>query len=87
MNTRIGFCSIISLTLFACSTTQEEDKTPQIEQEDTEPQFQSLSIVPNEDVTTSTPLSCIATATDNDGDILDISYDWFDGDENILRSD
>ena len=79
MNTRncILF-SILSLMTTACSVDSEQDDTKENTAEKSIPRFQSLSIVPNEDVRTSTSLSCLATATDDDGDILEISYQWKD---------
>ena len=46
--------------------------TDDIPEEQSVPKFQSLTILPNEDVNTSTSLTCIATASDDDGDILKI---------------
>ena len=57
----------------ACLKTETNNinDTPE---EQSVPKFQSLTIVPNEDINTSTSLTCIATASDEDGDILEISY-------------
>ena len=88
MNTRtIFFFSILSIVMSACSDKTETDNTDDIPEEQSVPKFQSLTILPNEDVNTSTSLTCIATASDDDGDILKISYRWLDTNGELLLED
>ena len=88
MNTRtISFLSILSIAMSACSEKTETDNINDTPEEQSVPKFQSLTIVPNEDVNTSTSLTCIATASDEDGDILEISYRWLDANGEVMLDD
>ena len=85
MNTRYSFFfSILSIVMSACSDKIETDDTNDIQEEQSLPKFQSLSILPSDAVSTSTSLTCIATASDDDGDILEISYRWLDANGELL---
>ena len=59
------------VALMACRDT----KIPVV---NTTPTIDSISISPSEDITTSTELLCVATASDEDNDALTISYLWTD---------
>ena len=48
------------------------------------PEINAISIVPMEDVTTSTNLRCVATAIDEDNDILSLTYQWTNVDGDII---
>ena len=63
--------------LMACGDTEK----PEVK---TTPTINSISISPSEDITTSTELLCVATASDEDNDALTITYQWTDTQGNVL---
>ena len=52
------------VSLIACSEDKSEPEA------NSTPVFTSIEITPTEEITTSTELLCVATATDDDNDIL-----------------
>ena len=66
------------LGLIACN----EEKTGN--SVNTAPENRAKSIVPTEGVTTLTELLCVATAIDDDNDVLSLSYQWTNGNGDIL---
>ena len=58
--------------LIACSGDKPEPEA------NSAPIFTSIEITPAEGITTSTELLCIATATDDDNDALELTYQWTD---------
>ena len=70
--------SIGVLGLMACT---EEKSGSAV---NTAPEISAISIVPTEGVTTSTDLRCVATAIDEDNDILSLTYQWTNADGDII---
>ena len=64
--------------LIACTGIETEEK-PNVA-----PVFTYIEITPSEGITTSTELLCFATATDENEDTLQLSYQWTDADGNVL---
>ena len=64
--------------LIACSGDKPEPAA------NSAPIFTSIEITPSEGITTSTELLCVATATDDDNDALELNYQWTDVDGNVL---
>ena len=64
--------------LMACSGDKPEPAA------NSAPIFTSIEITPAEGITTSTELLCVATATDDDNDALELNYQWTDVDGNVL---
>lgn len=64
--------------LIACSGDKPEPAA------NSAPIFTSVEITPSEGITTSTDLLCVATATDDDNDALELSYQWTDVDGTVL---
>jgi hypothetical protein len=63
--------------LVACSDTEKTEVK-------TIPTINSIFISPTENITTSTELLCVATASDEDNDALTITYQWHDTQDNVL---
>ena len=70
--------SIGVLGLMACTEGKSGNTV------NTAPEISAISIVPMEDVTTSTNLRCVATAIDEDNDILSLTYQWTNVDGDII---
>ena len=85
MNTELSL-SILSVLCQPVLKKQETDNINDTWRTE-RPKFQSLTIVPNEDVNTSTSLTRIAAASDEDGDILEISYRWLDASGEVMLDD
>ena len=64
--------------LIACSGDKSEPAA------NSAPIFTSIEITPSEGITTSTELLCVATATDDDNDALQLNYQWTDADGTVL---
>ena len=72
---------ISTFGLIALCACGDEDKESQV---NAAPVFTNLEIIPNAGIVTSTELLCTATATDENDDPLSLSYQWTNGDGDIL---